>query len=125
MIVCLVIFCQPTKLKAVNKTTNRNLFIAVHDLETGNVFFDGVLAAHQKNLATGTKYDVSLINCWADEKEAILMSLFKAMGSTSVIHSHKEAHGLLPAAILKVTQGNNWHKFQKSFLVLHHTKLFC
>ena len=58
-----------SKSEAANETTNKSLFIDVHDLEPGKVTFADVLAAHQKDLATEGKYDVSFIKFWVDEKK--------------------------------------------------------
>lgn len=82
-----------------------NLFLDIHYLGAGKVSAKDVAEAHKKDLAVQHKYGVNFINYWVDEKEGIVMCLSEAKDSTSVIQTHKEAHGLLPAAVMKVQQG--------------------
>ncbi len=82
-----------------------NLYLDLHDFGAGNVKASDVAVAHQKDLAVQKKYGVNFINYWVDEKEGTIMCLSEARDSTSVIETHKEAHGLLPAHIMKVKQG--------------------
>jgi Protein of unknown function (DUF4242) len=83
----------------------KNFFLDVHYLGAGKVSAKDVAAAHQKDLAVENKYGVNFINYWVDEKNGMVMCLSQAKDSTSVINTHKEAHGLLPAYVLKVKQG--------------------
>lgn len=80
-------------------------FLDVHELGAGKVTAKDVAAAHQKDLVTQGKYHVNFINYWVDEKKGVVICLSQAPDSASVIHTHKEAHGLLPAYILEVKQG--------------------
>jgi hypothetical protein len=80
-------------------------YIDVHDLEPGKVTFADVAEAHQKDLATEGKYGVSFLKYWVDEQKGKVYCLSKAADETSVTNTHKEAHGLLPAVIYKVTDG--------------------
>ena len=80
-------------------------FLDVHYLGAGKVTAKDVAAAHQKDLAVQKKYGVNFINYWVDEKNGVVMCLSQAKDSVSVIRTHQEAHGLLPASILKVKQG--------------------
>jgi hypothetical protein len=82
-----------------------DFFLDVHYLGAGNVAANDVAEAHRKDLATENKYGVNFINYWVDVKEGVVMCLSQARDSTSVINTHKEAHGLLPAYVLKVKQG--------------------
>lgn len=84
---------------------HENLFLDIHYLGAGKVSAKDVSEAHKKDLAVQHKYGVNFINYWVDEKEGIVMCLSEAKDSTSVIQTHKEAHGLLPAAVMKVQQG--------------------
>jgi len=84
---------------------DKSLFLDVHNLEPGKVSFADVMAAHKKDLATEGKYDVNFINFWVDEKQGKVYCLSSAKDSQSVIKTHAEAHGLLPASIFKVTDG--------------------
>lgn len=83
----------------------KKLFLDVHYLGAGKVTAKDVAAAHQKDLAVQKKYGVNLINYWVDEKEGTVMCLAQAGDSTALIKTHKEAHGLLPAAVMRVKQG--------------------
>jgi hypothetical protein len=84
---------------------HNNLFLDVHYLGAGKVSAKDVAGAHKKDLAVQGKYGVNFINYWVNEKDGVVMCLSEAKDSTSVIQTHKEAHGLLPAYVLKVKQG--------------------
>ncbi len=84
---------------------NKNLFLDIHYLGAGNVSAADVAAAHEKDLAVQKKYGVNFINYWVNEKEGVVMCLAQAKDSTSIIQTHKEAHGLLPAEVFKVKEG--------------------
>ena len=86
-------------------TKSQNFFLDVHYLGAGNVTAKDVAGAHLKDLATQKKYGVNFVNYWVDEKQGMVMCLSQAKDSTSVINTHKEAHGLLPAYIVKVKPG--------------------
>lgn len=80
-------------------------YIDVHDLEPGKVKFSDVANAHQKDLATEGKYNVSFIKYWVDESKGKVYCLSKAANEESIINTHKEAHGLVPSTIFKVSDG--------------------
>ncbi|QHT70246.1 DUF4242 domain-containing protein [Rhodocytophaga rosea] len=80
-------------------------YLDVYELGAGKVTAKDVAAAHEKDLAVQQKYGVNFINYWVDENSGTVMCLSEAKNSTSVIHTHKEAHGLVPAYVLKVKQG--------------------
>ena len=82
-----------------------NFFLDVHYLGEGKVTAKDVAGAHAKDLAVQKKHGVNFINYWVDEKGGVVMCLSQAKDSASVISTHKEAHGLLPAYVLKVKQG--------------------
>jgi Nickel responsive protein SCO4226-like len=86
-------------------TGEKNYFLDVHYLGAGNVTAKDVAGAHEKDLATEKKYGVNFINYWVDEKNGVVMCLSQAKDSNAVIQTHKEAHGLLPAYVLKVKGG--------------------
>jgi uncharacterized protein DUF4242 len=94
-----------TKTAVTIDTTKKSLYIDVHDLQPGKVAFADVLAAHKKDLATEGKYDVHFIKFWVDEKKGKVYCLSSARDTQSITKTHAEAHGLLPAAIYKVTDG--------------------
>jgi len=84
---------------------NKNLFLDIHYLGAGKVSDRDVAEAHKKDLEVQKKYGVNFINYWVDEKEGIVMCLAEAKDSTSVIKTHKDAHGLVPERVMKVKQG--------------------
>ena len=84
---------------------NKNLFLDIHYLGAGNVTAMDVSEAHQKDLAIQGKNGVNFINYWVNEKEGVVMCLSQAPDSASVIKTHKEAHGLVPATVLMVKEG--------------------
>jgi hypothetical protein len=86
--------------------SGKNFFLDFHHLGAGKVTAKDVAAAHQKDLAVEQKYGVNFINYWVDEKNGTVVCLSQAPDSTAIIQTHKEAHGLLPASVEKVKQGN-------------------
>ncbi len=83
----------------------KNLYLDVHYLGAGKVTAKDVAEAHKKDLAVEGKYGVNLINYWVDEKAGTVMCLAQAKDSMDLINTHREAHGLLPAQVMKVKQG--------------------
>ena len=77
----------------------------VHFQGAGKITAMDVAAAHKKDLAIQQKFGVNFINYWVDEKDGTVMCLSQAKDAGSVIKTHKEAHGLIPAYVLKVKQG--------------------
>jgi len=88
-----------------NATGNKQFFIDVHEMGPGKVAAKDVADAHTKDLAVQDKYGVNFTNYWVDEKKGIIICLSEAPDSNAVKKAHKEAHGLLPAYVLKVKQG--------------------
>src|SRR5262245_7660990 len=84
--------------------SGQQLFVDVHELNS-QVKFEDVAAAHKKDLATQGKYGVSFIKYWVDESKGLVYCLSSAKDSASVVQTHKEAHGLLPARVYGVTEG--------------------
>jgi hypothetical protein len=106
-----VIACDQQRHDETNETVAeetkpaRHLFMDVHNLEPGKVKFEDVAGAHQKDLATQGKYDVSFIKYWVDEAEGKVYCLAEAKDSASVYNTHKEAHGLVPDLVSMVADG--------------------
>jgi len=90
---------------ATSQNGDKDFFLDVHYLGAGKVMAKDVEGAHQKDLAVEKKHGVNFINYWVDEKNGVVMCLSQAKDSNSVIETHKEAHGLLPAYVVKVKQG--------------------
>lgn len=83
----------------------KKLFIDVHQLEPGKVKFEDVAGAHAKDLAVEKKYGVHFSNYWVDEEQGLVYCLSSAGDTSSVRKTHAEAHGLLPAYMFEVTEG--------------------
>lgn len=89
-----------------NSKGKKDLFLDLHVLGPGKVTAAAVAGAHQKDLAVEKKHGVKLINYWLDEKNGVIMCLAQAPNADSLINTHKEAHGLLPVRVDKVSQGH-------------------
>jgi hypothetical protein len=96
---------EVTEGSAAALTGNKELFMDVHKLGAGNVTAAAVADAHKKDLAVQGKYGVNFINYWVDEKAGVVLCLSEAKNPESVLNTHKEAHGLIPAEIRNVKQG--------------------
>jgi hypothetical protein len=88
------------------KLNGKQLFLDIHHLEPGAVTAEAVAGAHEKDLAVQAKHDVNFINYWVDEKQGTVVCLSEAPDSLAVIRTHTEAHGLVPAKVERVSQGN-------------------
>lgn len=109
----------PSLLFAQN--SENKLFIDVHKLEPGKVTFEDVAAAHKKDLAIEGKYDAKFIKFWVDEEAGKVYCLSEAPNAHSVFATHQEAHGLLPASILEVSDGEKVALTGgQLFLDIHH-----
>ncbi|MEP6676606.1 MAG: DUF4242 domain-containing protein [Ferruginibacter sp.] len=91
--------------KKADTIKGEKFFLDVHQLGAGKVTAAAVAAAHAKDLAVQKKYGVNFINYWVDEKVGTIFCLSQAPDSNAVIRTHKDAHGLLPAYVLEVKQG--------------------
>jgi len=80
-----------------------NYYMDIHQL--GSVKAKDVADAHRKDLKVEAKHHVHFINYWVNEKNGVVFCLSKAKTAEAVIATHKEAHGLVPAQIAEVIQG--------------------
>jgi len=92
--------------KYATEKSGKQFFLDVHEFGPGNVSAKDVAGAHAKDLAVQKKYGVNFINYWVDEKSGVVMCLSQAKNEKSIRDTHKEAHGLLPAYIMNVKQGD-------------------
>lgn len=83
----------------------KKLFLDIHELGPGSVTPEAVAEAHEKDLAVQGAYGVNFINYWVNEDRGTIVCLSEAHDKDAVIKTHKEAHGLLPASIAEVIQG--------------------
>lgn len=96
---------EPAAPPPADSTVSTSFYIDVHDLEPGKVSFDAVKDAHAKDLATQGKYNVNFVKYWVDEAKGKVYCLSKAQDENAITNTHKEAHGLLPSSIYKVSEG--------------------
>ena len=86
-------------------TGNKNIYLDVHELGAGKVTAKDVAGAHEKDLTVQGKNGVNFVNYWVDEKKGVVMCLSEAADSNAIKKTHQEAHGLVPAYVLTVKQG--------------------
>ncbi|MGF7079571.1 DUF4242 domain-containing protein [Mucilaginibacter sp. UYCu711] len=84
--------------------TEGKLFMDIHHLGT-RVKVNDVEKAHQKDLASQTKFGANFLNYWVNEKTGTIFCLSQSPDSSAIINTHKAAHGLIPAKIEEVKQG--------------------
>jgi hypothetical protein len=87
-----------------NKKGNNSFYLDFHQLTPGKVTAKDVAEAHRKDLLVQKKYGVNLVNYWFDENTGTVMCLAQAPDSAALANTHKEAHGLLPDRVVKVSQ---------------------
>ena len=98
-------FAQESKTNPDETKGKKNLYIDVHCLEPGKVKYEDVAQAHAKDLLVEKKYGVDFIKFWVDEQKGLVYCLSSASDTASIRKTHAEAHGLLPAKIYPVTDG--------------------
>ena len=86
-------------------TKTVDLYIDVHNLEPGKVTFEAVMDAHQKDLSVQGKYGVQFQKFWIDEEKGKVYCLSSAADAESIRKTHKDAHGLVPETVYRVTEG--------------------
>ncbi|HRP31359.1 MAG TPA: DUF4242 domain-containing protein [Agriterribacter sp.] len=96
---------EVTEGEAAEMQGNKKLFLDIHHVGAGKVTAAAVAEAHKKDLAVQDKRGVNFINYWVDEKAGVVLCLSEAKNAKSVIHTHKEAHGLTPAEVRSIKQG--------------------
>jgi hypothetical protein len=88
--------------KASPANAQKNFYLDVHEFAKPVSPAD-VAAAHQKDLAVEGKRGVNFINYWVSGNLVVCLS--QAPDSNAVIETHREAHGLVPSRVIKVTPG--------------------
>ena len=110
-------------LEATPTGATRKLFLDVHELGSGKVTAKDVAGAHQKDLATESKYGVDYKAYWVDEKQGKIYCLVEAPSAEAATAVHKEAHGLVASKIMQVAADNSsWTPTpgMKLYLDVHH-----
>jgi hypothetical protein len=102
--ICLASFKLNAQI-TTGDTSNHSLYIDVHHIGPGKLTAATVAAAHKKDLAVETKYGVTFIKYWVDETNGDVYCLSSAPNAQAIRDTHKEAHGLMPDDIYKVTDG--------------------
>jgi hypothetical protein len=100
---------------------SKRLYLDVHDVP--NVTAKDVAEAHKKDLATETRHGVEFKAYWVDEKQGKVYCLAEAASADAMRTVHREAHGLLPRAVMQVTADTkSWAPSpgRKLFLDFHH-----
>jgi len=123
LLLCVVLFTF-VKSHAQNQNPKSNanhLYIDVHYLPDGKVKYADVAAAHEKDLATETKYGVQFLKYWVDESKGVIYCLSSAPDTLAIVNTHREAHGLIPGLIYKVEDGTEAtaDKSKSFFLDIH------
>jgi hypothetical protein len=83
----------------------RKLFVDVHELTPGGVTAEAVAEAHARDLEVQGRYGVEFEKYWVDEQAGLVYCLSSAPDAESVVSTHREAHGLLPSRVHRVTEG--------------------
>lgn len=84
---------------------DKPMFIDVHQMGPGKVTAADVAGAHEKDLAVEKSHGVNFVNYYVNEKSGLIWCVSQAADSAAVKATHKEAHGLLPAYVMNVKQG--------------------
>ena len=80
-------------------------FLDIHNLGAGKVTAAAVESAHKKDLSLQKKHGVNFINYWVNEEKGIVFCLSQSKSKSKIGQTHKEAHGLVPALVVPVVQG--------------------
>ena len=81
------------------------LYMDVHNLGDG-VTLDAVAQAHQADLQTQGKHDVSYLRYWVSESHGTVFCLVEAPSAAAASTVHREAHGLVADQVLEVQEGS-------------------
>lgn len=83
----------------------RGFFVDVHELGAGNVTVEAVAEAHQKDLEVQDGFGTHFLKYWVDETRGRVYCLSEAPDEAAVTETHRAAHGLLPASVHRVSEG--------------------
>jgi hypothetical protein len=62
--------------------------------------------AHKRDLAVQGAHGVRFLEYWVDETGGRIHCLVEAPDAEAVVATHREAHGLVPAAVQEVVAGH-------------------
>lgn len=94
------------KSAVLKGNSTKKLFMDVHHLQPGKVSVTDVAAAHTKDLAVQSKFNVEFLKYWVDTAKGDVYCLSTAENPESITNTHTEAHGLVPNDIYLVTDGS-------------------
>jgi hypothetical protein len=80
------------------------LYMDVHNID-GGVAVSDVAKAHQADLETQGKHDVSYLRYWVDEAHGKIFCLVEAPSAEAATGVHREAHGLVADEVFEVQEG--------------------
>jgi hypothetical protein len=80
------------------------LYMDVHNID-GGVAVSDVAKAHQADLETQGKHDVSYLRYWVDEAQGKIFCLVEAPSAEAATGVHREAHGLVADEVFEVQEG--------------------
>jgi len=81
------------------------LYMDVHSID-GEVAVEEVGKAHQADLRTQGRYDVSYLRYWVDGRHGKIFCLVEAPDPDAASTVHREAHGLVAEEIYEVQEGS-------------------
>lgn len=81
------------------------LFMDTHHVTPGVRAAD-VAEAHKKDLAVQAAHGVRFLDYWVDERAGVIHCLAEAPDADAIRATHREAHGLVPDAVLPVVEGH-------------------
>lgn len=106
-ILCLALLAAcPAFPAAASETAGGSTFIDIHELGPGKADPAAVANAHRADLAAQDRHGVRFLAYWVDEEHGRIYCLSQAKDAPSIVDTHREAHGLLPSAILPVKSGS-------------------
>ena len=77
------------------------IFMDRHDAGEGTTAED-LAVAHLKDVLIQDKYGVKYLTYWFDEERSVAFCLVTAPSKERAERVHREAHGLIPSAIIEV-----------------------
>ncbi len=81
------------------------LYMDIHTITDG-VAVDDVAKAHQADLQTQGRFDVSYLRYWVDEPHGKIFCLVEAPSPDAANSVHREAHGLVAEELYEVQEGS-------------------
>ena len=82
------------------------LFMDVHRTLPEGATFSDVEGAHEADVKTQERYDVTYLRYWVDEDQGKVFCLVDAPNAEAAVAVHREAHGLVADEIYAVREGS-------------------